>query len=65
MCLSCDYVFAMPSAVYLPILLLCSNLFVFRWFEFIYYQLEFDGKVIASGDTFGLSDTKEVSLPGP
>jgi hypothetical protein len=34
-------------------------------FEFIYYQLLFDGKVIASGDYFGLSDTKEFYLPGP
>ena len=35
-----------------------------EWFE-AYYQLNFKGKVIASGESFGLGETKEFDMPGP
>ena len=45
---------------------LFSNSFCFRspeWFE-VFYQLEFNGKVIASGESFGWGETKEFTVPG-
>jgi hypothetical protein len=34
-----------------------------EWFE-VFYQLEFNGKVIASGESFGWGETKEFTVPG-
>ena len=33
-----------------------------EWFE-VFYQLEFNGKVIASGESFGRGETKEFTVP--
>ncbi len=58
-------IFSLRRVMFTESLTLFFKSFRFRpeWFE-VFYQLELNGKVIASGESFGWGETKEFTVPG-